>query len=79
MRCSQATTSRVARVGHAPAEEKQLRVFRCESDGELVMHAAHRIAQHLKFIHDQETRAFAAEKPPALCLERRDYNLGVEI
>src|SRR2546430_17121139 len=69
----------VARVGHAPAQKEQLCVFRCESDGELVMHTPHRIAQHLKFIHDQETRAFAAEKPPALCLESRDHNLIVEI
>src|SRR5581483_7959234 len=69
----------VVRVGYAPAQEKQLCAFRCERDCQLIMHAAHGVTEHLKFIHDQETRAFAAEKASPLRLQRRDNNLRIEI
>lgn len=46
---------------------------RVKSSGEKT--APDGIARHLKFIHDQESRAFAAEQPHTLRLERRDYRV----
>ena len=69
----------VARIGHTPAEQKQLGPSRRKGNREFVMHAAHRIAQHLKFIDDKEARTFAAQETPALSLEGRDDDARIEV
>ena len=66
-------------VLHAAAEQKQLRLPRRERQGQLVMHAANRIGDHLVFVDDEQLWAVAPEKTSALRLKRGDQNFRVEI
>ena len=44
----------VLRIGDAAAQQEQLRLRRGESQSQLVVEAAIRVAHHLVFVHDQE-------------------------
>ena len=69
----------VLRISHAAAEQEQLRLRRREREGEFVMHAAHRVGDHLIFVDHEKLRAIAPKEPRALRFQRRDDHLGVEI
>ncbi len=69
----------VLRIVHTPAEQKQLRLRRGESEGQLVVHAPDRIGDELIFIDDEQARTLPPEKTGALRLEGGDNNLGVEV
>ena len=59
------------RIGHAAAQEQQLRARRRQGQRQLVIQAPVRVAQHLVFVHHQQRRAVAADQPVLLRLQRR--------
>ena len=50
------------RIGHAAAEEEELRAGRRQREGQFVIQAPVRVAQHLVFVHHQQGRAVAADE-----------------
>ena len=69
----------VVRIGDAAAEKEELRLGRCEGEGEFVIQAAVGVAEHLIFIHDEQGRAFSANEAALLRFERGDEDGGLEI
>ena len=62
----------VLRIADAAAEQEQLGVGRRQRNGDLVVQPALRVGDHLVFVDDQQRRAFAADEPVFLGLERGD-------
>ena len=67
------------RIAHTAAEEEQLGLGRRERDGQFVIQAAVRVAQHLILVHDEQLRAVAFDQPAFLRFERGDEDRRVEI
>ena len=60
----------ILRVAHAAAQQQQLRLRRRQRDGQLVIEAAVRVAEHLVFVHDEQRRAVALNEAVLLGLQR---------
>ena len=59
-------------IGHAAAEEQELGAGRSQREGQLVIQAAVRVAEHLVFVHDEQGRAVAADEAVLLGLQGGD-------
>ena len=69
----------IVRIGHAAAEQEQLGRGRRERDGEFVVQAAVRVAQHLVLVHDEQRGSVAFDEAAFLRLERGDDYGRVEV
>ena len=65
-------------IGNAAAEEEELRLWRGEGHGELVIYTAHRVGEHLVLVHHEEAGAFAAQEAAFLSLKGGDHHAGIE-
>ena len=66
-------------VGHAAAEQEELRLRRRERDGQLVVQAAIGVPDHLILVDHEQRGAVAADEPVLLRLQRGDDDGGFEI
>ena len=66
-------------IGHAAAEQEQLRLRRCECDGQLVVQAPVGIADHLILVDHEQRGTVAADETVLLRLQRGDDDGGFEI
>ena len=67
------------RVSHAPAQEQEPGLRRGQSDAQLVVHPAGRVADHLVFVHHEQRWAIAPQEPLELRLQRRYHHRRVEV
>ena len=77
MRWNQATTS--CGFWTLPLSRSSCVSRRRERERQLVMHAAHRIGDHLIFVDDEKLRPVAPQKTRALSFQGGDENLRAEI
>ncbi len=69
----------VLRIPDAAAEQEQLGLRRRERERQFVMHAAHRVGDHLVFVDHEQLRTLPPEKTGALRLERGDDDFRVQV
>ncbi len=69
----------ILRIFHTAAEEQELRFRRREGERQFVMHAPHRVGDHLIFVDHEKARTVPAQEAGTLCFQGRDHDPGIEI